>query len=349
MTLLWTDGMDRYGAAADVSSLYTGAPTSYQAAAGVGGVGAFRYSGTTGSVRTFVTAGVLTAGNGVHACVWMKPGGFSQQQSFLRISDGTNFADLISNSDGSFSALRFGDFAVLATSGAGALTVGNYVHVEYAAKFNTGVNGGYIKVWIGGNLVINFAGTTTSVAAPTAYGSCRIGKTLSGLSSVWDFDDLICWDEQGTDFALTQLTTAYLPIIETLSIDGNDAVQFTPLTSTNASQVDDPAFEDGDTTYNSSSVTSDQDTFTVANQGSTPAYTFAVIVRTWVKIQTAGTTQFRTLLDSGGTVVQSADRLLPTSYSHYADFFGKDPNTSAVWGTTAVNSVKTGYKNQSVT
>ena len=52
----------------------------------------------------------------------------------------------------------------------------------------------------------------------------------------------------------------------------------------------------------------------------------------------------RDKIDSGGTVAYSVDRTLTTSYTLAYSPYGKDPNTSAVWGTTAIDNVKIGYR-----
>lgn len=357
MALLWTDGMDRYGAAADFSSsggYYATAPSSFQPAGGKTGGGCARCTNAVSFRKAFSTPGVITAGNGVHFCGWLKVAALSANQGVVafgtEINDTTSRVfspQIIVNTNGSLSVTQHNAFSiVLATSTAGLFSAGVYTHLEYAAKLNTAANGGYIKVWINGNIVINFAGTTISGGVPASFTDFSLGKDGNDATN-HDWDDIVFWDENGTDFAYPQITTAYLPVIETLSPDANDTVQFTPSTGSNFQNVDDPAFQNGDTDYNSSSTVGQADQFTLANQATTPAYTFGVTLKTVAKIDIAGTVNLRTRLVSGATTVESANRPLTTSYALYTDYYGKDPNTAAVWTPTQANNLKCGYKYQS--
>lgn len=347
MSLLWTDGFDRYTNAADYALNYSGSVTTHSAAGGAQGTGAALFDSNVQLTKTFQTAGVLSSGNAVHAAFYVRPEGFSQAQDFFLITTNVGSAILTANAtDGSISVKRHTDGTVLATSAAGTLQANVRVHLEYAAKFETGANGGYIKVWVGGNLVIDFAGTTISGSVPTSYVNVRIGRTLTSAGQSWEFDDLICWDENGTDFALTQLTATYLPLIETLDIDADDSVQFTPSAGSNFQNVDETGFHDGDTTYNSSATVGHVDQFTVENPATTPAYVFAVVQKTVAKIDVAGSVTMRTRMISGGTTQESGNYVMTTSYSLKFDPFGKDPDTSAVWDVSAPASIKIGYEFQ---
>jgi hypothetical protein len=250
-------------------------------------------------------------------------------------------------SDGSIRVNRHGDTTIIGTSSLGIISTGTWYHIEVAAKLNTVANGGYVKVWVNGNLVINVTASDTNTGTvPTSYTGCVIGQGNNN-SRDWKFDDVMLWDEDGTDFTYAQLSTSYLPIIETLNVDANDTVQFTPSAGSNFQNVDDAAFHDGDTTYNASSTVGHEDLFTVANPSGTPNAIFGLAVKTIWKMDIPAIINMRDKLDSGGTVTYSADRLMTISYVHAYSPFGKDPNTTAAWLAAAVNSVKVGYKYQS--
>lgn len=346
--LLWTDGFDRYTNAADYALNYSANPNSHQAAAGYTGGGAARFTALLASTKTFPIAGTITSGNGVHACIIIKGGGLSSAQTVLRtVTNIATTAAVVINADGSISTQRHGDATVLATTAAGLIVVDTYYFIEYAAKYNTSGNGGYAKIWVNGTLVVNFAGTTQTGTVPSTYTGITFGKTNTGASSPWDFDDLICWDENGTDFALTQLSTTYMPIIDTLAVDANDSVQWTPSAGNNFQNVDETGFQDGDTTHNETTTVGHIDQFTVANPPTVPGYVFAVVQKTIAKITVAGAVNLRSRIISGSTTQESANRVLTTAYALYFDAYGKDPDTAAVWAVSAPAAVKIGYEYQS--
>lgn len=354
MALLWTEGFDRYTTTANVvsnssfwsSQTTAGGGSGYLASGGISGGGAFAVLQVAGGRldKTNLT-GVLTAGNGAHASFWWKTSGGTMNICDFNTNIAGSSAAIRYNGDGTITALRHGDNAVLATS---AVVISNatYYNVEYAAKWNTAINGGYVKIWINGNLIINFSGATVSGTAPTTFTGISFLTSTSG--QVNTYDDVIVWDETGTDFVYTQLSTTYLPTIETKTVNGDSSVQFTPLGGgTNFSEIDETGFNDGDTSYNFSTTVGHIDLFNVANLSTAPNAVFAVVLHTVAKIDVAGTINIRTRTNSGGTVTDSADRLLTTTYRQYLDFYGKDPNVAGAWTLTSVDALLTGYKYQS--
>lgn len=355
--LLWLDGMDRYGATADLTLRWSvtnfSGGADFLSTSGLNGGGAMQLDGDQ-IVRRLLTS-TLSSGGGFHAAFWVKFVSIADLKTFFHmgtnVQNGTNnrlMAYIGTRSTGAIYVNSHGvDFATpLTASPAGTVTTGTWYFIEYSAKWNTSGSGGFIKVWINGNIIIDFSGTTNSGTVPSTV--TQVGPVIWAGGHTINYDDFIFWDESGSDFALTQLSTSYVPEIETLSVDANDSVQFTPSTGSNFQNVDDTAFHDSDTTYNSSATTGHVDKFTLTDQSGTPSYTFAVGVHAVAKIDAAGVTTFRVQLDSGGTVGESPDNTLTTSYVDYFMAFGLDPNTTAVWGTSAINSVKPAYKNQSV-
>lgn len=358
MTLLWMDGLDRYSVSADLTQNYTvdnfTGGVDFLATSGINGGGCVQIDGDQ-EIRRFFTS-TLTAGGVMHAGFWLRitniPGAARTFFNFeTNLQSGISKLNpyLMVNPDFSISVNAHGvawDSAVVATSAAGTLAQTVYAFVEYAAKWNTSGSGGFIKVWVDGNLVINFSGNAVSGTVPTTCTAA--GPALWGnFSTGFRYDDLIIWDEVGTDFSLTSLSTTYIPEIETLSVDGNDTVQFTPLSGSNFQMVDDPAFQDADTTYNFSTTVGHEDLFTVDDMASTPLYVFAVGVKVVWRSHVPSIMTARDSLKSGGTTTYSADRTMTTSYILAASFYGKDPDTSAVWTVSAPDSIKVGYKFQS--
>lgn len=350
MVMQWCDGFSKYGADADLALAYTVTNTpTLQAAGGYGGVeGAVRCAqgASASSARRAVSQTVAT-GVQFHAAFWFKRSAVSgSNEDICRFGSNLNAASstvaprFMSLSDGSI-AYGIGNSSTLAgTSVTGVLTGATWTHIECLVKFHS--SSGVAKLWVNGNLVVNYSGATAN-SAETSWNGFFMGCRVNGALTQ-DYSHLILWDETGTDFALTQLTTSYLPVIRTDTPTGDDSVQFTPLSSTNVSNIDDAAFHDGDTSYNSSSTVGHKDTFTKANQASVPLYTFAVCVKSVVKLDIAGSATAKNLVKIGSTNYESNESLtLTTTYALLSGFWGKDPSTVAVWGTSQIDSTNIGY------
>lgn len=364
MTLLMADDMDRYESASDFSSIagqWASNPSLYQASSGAFGGGCSQHGGVSNSIiKTFQTAGSIPAGAGVHS-------GFYVRRSAL--NGGTFVAwgtDVIAapgfvsgsgpvigtNVDGSVYTLGH-NMGLLQTSALGVFEINKWYWCEYAAKWNTSGNGGFVKVWLfdlalrRGGLIIDFTGTTQSGTVPSTFTQGRIGTAGGGGLTL--FDDCLCWDEVGTDFAFSQLSQLYLPRIFTKSPNNDRSPQFTPSPDSGANfeAVDDPAFQDADTTYNASTVAGNTDEFDLENLTTSPAKIFGAYQATVARIDAPGTVNLRTAIRSGATLSESADRLLALTNTKYWDFFGKNPDGNIDWTGTAIDQLISRYKHQS--
>lgn len=356
MAMKFCDGLDRYGASADLDLRWiraAGTPT-YSTTGGLTGVGAINVAASSRVQTRDTFTATLSSGGNIHVAFWMKAtalqaGGagdrtiFTLGSNLQGVTSGNAIRMDLSDTQ-QIKVTGHGASTVLATSSAGAILLNQHHHIEYAGKYADA--GGFIKVWVDRILVIDFSGDTLTSTQPSTITQMQfqdLGATLAFL-----LDDPIIWDETGSDFVHTQLGASYAHVIETLSTDADDSVQFTPSASTNESNIDDAAFHDGDTTYNESSTVGHVDRFTVTDQASTPAATFAVVQHTIARKTDAGGATLHNRIVSGAATQESADFVLTTTFAHYCDYtaVGKDPNTSAAWGTTAVNSVKAGYEYQ---
>ena len=122
------------------------------------------------------------------------------------------------------------------------------------------------------------------------------------------------------------------------------STQWTPLSTTNFSNVDDAGL-DGDTTYNSSTTAGQIDLFACADLTGTPVV-LGVQAFVDARKDDAGLRQVRTKLKSGAVTSNGATATLNSSnYANYADRYLTDPNTSAAWTVAAVNALEVGYEN----
>ena len=122
----------------------------------------------------------------------------------------------------------------------------------------------------------------------------------------------------------------------------NNSVTWTPLTSTNVSQIQEVNM-DSDTSYNFNSTTG-IDTFTHGALSSTPVTIFAVDIIAAARKTDVTAVNYRTKLISGATTQNGATSALATVYQYVRDSYQNDPNTGSPWTATAVNATDIGYE-----
>lgn len=361
MALLWMDGIDRWGTnSVDFDLAYSrgfGA-LSFSAigvstTGGVDGGGSFTLTSEAALMRTVNST--LTAGGMVHAACWFKPPSLFDDPILVFT---TNLLGLNVNSpNGALPMLRFnglgqvyvnghGSSTPIAVSANGVLTANTFYFLEYYAKWNTFANGGFVKVWVNGNIVCDSTLTSADAVSgtvPTTWVAA--GGLHSTFQATTTYDDYIFWDETGTDFVHTQLSATYVPIIETRDVDGDYMIEFDQLSGSNSwEMIDDSAFHDGNTSYNFTTFPGRIDELTFENFSETPNAIYAVSVKTLAAISVSGTVNLRTRHNSGEVILESASRLLGTSYALYADLYGKNWNGAVDWTETTVNALRVGYK-----
>ena len=346
MALHLMEGFDRYGAIADLGLRFTiGSTPVYNSTGGRFGGGCVEVGDSTAELVDCILANAATmdgAGAKVHAAWHFKctdlPAAASVFAS-LRTSADVG-ATLRVDASGNLTFRKYGNATDIATSFATIAADSTWHHIEIEARFAESPNGS-CRIWLDGALVVNVSAVDTlDSGTPSAIDRLRL---VGQSSMMFHHDDVVVWDETGTDFVVTQLDEHK---IETLSVQADDSVQFTPSASTNNTNVDDAAFHDTDTTYNESSTVGHVDLFTLVDQAATPVTAHAVGVNIRARKTTADPTVARSRIDIGGTVVESGDFTLTTSYAHYAAYFGKEPDTSA-WDATDIDSLKVGYEYQS--
>ena len=197
MTLHFTKGFDRYGAVADFALRYARNGGAYSPTAGVSGGGAFTTSASTSFIDfTFPSAIAHGAGTAVHAACWLKVNAFPS---------GTNPSDLLAIGtdgvtgsttsrlfgllgDGTVWAKTHGGTHVQTNSSPGVLVLGQWHHLGGVARYADG--GGFLKLWVDRNLVVDVAGdTNTGATAPTSVTGFRLLWTNGAGNAT--FDDVL--------------------------------------------------------------------------------------------------------------------------------------------------------------
>lgn len=234
-----------------------------------------------------------------------------------------------------------GTTATVVATGTTVLVAGGIYYIEWKVTFS---NTGAFEVRINGVTEISSGSVdTTNTANNSANGVQILGNGGGGNSDFWD--DFYLSDNSGgapnNDFLFNVNGP---PAIETKFVTSNDAVAFTPLSSTNASNVDETDY-DGDTTYNTSSSTGQTDTFNHGALSSTPTAIYGVQVVASMRKDDVTVQTGRTKLKSGGTTQNGFSYGLVNSvYVHLADTYALDPNTAAAWLGANVDASKIGYE-----
>ena len=84
----------------------------------------------------------------------------------------------------------------------------------------------------------------------------------------------------------------------------------------------------------------------MADQGVTPLQTLAIALHSRARKTDAGGVTMRHRLKHGSTTAEGGDKALTTAYAQYSDYWGKNPDTGAAWGSSDVNAAQAGVEHQ---
>jgi len=236
-----------------------------------------------------------------------------------------------------------GTTATVIATGTTALLSNNWTYLEFKAVIHN--TSGTYEVRINGSSTPELVATgqnTRTTANNQLTGFQWIVGSGSGNTG---HDDIYALDTTGA-----APFTDYLGEVrvQTLAPSGaGSSTQWTPLSSTNVSNVDDTLLSnpfDQDATYNSSSTAGQIDLFAVQDLSGTPTV-YAVAVSWDARKDDAGARSVRAKLKSGATTGNGPTKTMNSSYTSYQDVFLTDPNTAAAWTGAAVNAIEAGYEN----
>ncbi len=195
-------------------------------------------------------------------------------------------------------------------------------------------------------LFVNNVSAGTPTDTDTLGGSTATVDNIlfqtPGNSNTFDIDMIYVLDTTGSAPFNARLGDVRVGVATTTA---DDAVQFTPLSGTNESNIDDGDTPDDDTSYNISSTTGHQDTFSVTGFDGVGTI-HEVAVRAMARTTTGGARTFAPVLKNGGTTTEGTALSLTTSYLEASHYFRNNPSTGAPFAdAAAVNASKPGYKN----
>ena len=232
-------------------------------------------------------------------------------------------------------AVRFGAFGpdYTVTDPQFNMQAGVYTRYELKVVIGGGVSGSF-ELRVNGVVALAVSGINTNAEGT---GDCNIME-LGGLGGGQDsfHDDVYC----GDDFAGDIIVVENVP-----SADGF-YTQWTPNPGPDHFDNVNEIPPDSDTTYNSSDVVGQIDTFDIPNSGYTPPIqVLAVQTSIFARKDLAGTRLIAPLLRQGGVDQVGDDRSIGlTTYSYYRNMFNTNPCTGAAWQQSDLAALEIGVK-----
>jgi hypothetical protein len=221
--------------------------------------------------------------------------------------------------------------------GTGTTTIvgSSYYYVEISCLVDPTV--GTVEVKLNGVSEISLFTGNTRNSGVSQVNNVRLGLAQTQSTGV---DDVYLCDSTGGAPLNTFLGTVR---VETMWPSSADATTWTPNASTNVSRVQE-ANPDDDTTYNSTSTSTNVDTFNHTALSSTPATIFAVAVCSRARKDDVTNKTYRNKLKSGATTSNGATQTMATSYQFDKDIYITDPNTGVAWTQPNADATKIGYE-----
>lgn len=342
MTLRFCDGFDHY-ATADITEKWTsttGSPAINSTAGRRSGGGLLspNASGSaTNVVKTIDAQSTWIVGFAFKASVIS-----GTIRSIVSLLDaGTAQATLKLNNDGTLSAMRStGNGTVLGTT-TFALSTGVVYYIEIKVFIHDTT--GTFEIKVDGSSKLALTGQDTKQTANGTANQVLLGADAAITLSTYTYDDVYVCDGTGStnnDFLGDCRVDAYLP-----NGNGNSS----QLTGSDGNSTDnyllvDESPPNDDTDYVEHATVGNKDTYAVTDMSHTPSSIFGIQVLANAKKDDAGARSLATVTRSGGTDNDGATQALSTSYVYYAQIRETDPNTSAAWTKTNLNSAEFGVK-----
>lgn len=328
MALLFIDSFDHY-AFADLGLKWTSAGGTSIA---TGRFGSCLQGANYACSKSFTGAATIVVG---FALKWSNT---AAGGTVCELRNGTTVhAQVRLDNSGHLVAANSGGTPYTGGTGTAVLSAGVWYYVE--AKVFVHDTTGTFDVKLNGASELALTGLDTRNGATTTIDTIRIGNTGTATAS---YDDLYILDTSGSaptnDFLGDCRVEAIFP-----TGAGNYA-QWTPLSSTNVSNVDETT-PDGDTTYNSSSTANQIDSFAYGNLTPSSATVYGLQYALYARKDDAGTRTIAPLARISSTDYASATtHNLSTSYAYYLQIKEQSPASSSAWTVSEINGAEFGYK-----
>lgn len=340
MTMIFCDGCDTYTSAAQMANKWTVASTTaISTTGGRYGGGAVRPSFGTLS-KTFAGGYSVALGARIRGGFWyQETSGVANATTLLSMNSASlSGALILMSSSGQPQICRLGSsVTVLITASAVNLRDGQWHWIEFDVLLATGATGA-AQLWVDGVS----AGSVSSTITVNAAGNAPIiaAAPLSG-SSTCLYDDIIIWDDQGSDFNTSNIGPQK---ITTLLPSGDGAtLQFTPSTGSTHFNLVNTGWGNT-TTWNSDATGGQTDLYSYPALGYSPSTIRAVVANLWGNNPGTATSLMKARMRTGGTTADGSNSITLGSGGVNAFLqtpFYKD-NAAAAWTPANVNAMQMG-------
>lgn len=335
MALMFCDSFDAYSSSADLAKKWAAVGSGWVWSAGAGkfGGGAAYNAGASGSGNLLSTPQRLTQnenGIGFYAKFSAAP---SSTLPFLRLFDASSNAhySLRLNSSGNVLAYSGSDGNLRVTS-AVSVADGAYHWIEVRFAYSN-------------NLILYIDNVLQGSGSAGLDGAVGYLSFLSVSGVAITIDDLIVYDTTTG----SPTTTSNFPLgarqITVLRPTSDAAVGFatTSSGSTHYNLVNETS-PDGDTSYVEDGTSGDQDLYGLSSLSASTTIT-AVMLNTYWDNPYGGTINAYGICKSSSTQSAGTSTAVPLIYATNQWSFPVDPNTSAAWTLSGLNSAAFGYRN----
>lgn len=216
--------------------------------------------------------------------------------------------------------------------------VATWFYVELKATIHDTT--GSVEVRINGETKLALTNVDTNAGGTGIINEVVLGAPPSTESFRKYHDDFYVCDTSGS------LNNDFLSDVKVVRLKPNaagDSTQFTPLSGSNYTNVDELT-PDSDTSYVYSSTAGNKDLYNVESLASAPANIYGVRVTSTMRKDDAGSLTARNVLKSGATTSNGTTVGPLTSYAAFWDYHETDPNTSAAWTNSALDSLQVGVE-----
>jgi hypothetical protein len=239
-----------------------------------------------------------------------------------------------------------GSATTLATSASPALVINSYYFIEFKGTIHNST--GTIHVLANGVDVIPATGSLdTQATALAQWTQLFLGHhdassgASGGASFWWEFDDLYVLDTMGSapcnDLLDDSRVDARYPT------GAGTTTQWTPLAGSNWDNVNESAPDD-DTTYNSTDVLDEIDTFVVEDVPTVGSAIYGVQHCLYARKSDAGVASISPIVRHSGVNYPGDDHALSSSYVYKLEQQAENPGTAAQWIEADFNAAEFGYK-----
>ena len=226
---------------------------------------------------------------------------------------------------------------VLLTSANNVWAAGVYNYIEIWPVIDS--SAGSVTVNVNGATVATVTGVNTKNSANASWDILTFASQNTGTFLL---DDLYYADTTTGPGSFPCSSFLGDSRVDTVFATGNDSVTWTPLASTNWVEVSEVAM-DSDTSYNSTATPTNQDTYTFGALSGTINVIFGLQITTAQRKDDASARSTKSVLKISSTDYFGATNSLPnTTYTYFTDLWILNPNTTANWTASDVNSADYG-------